>query len=86
MPAWYAALEKTNRNAESQNDPRPMKAVAATQRNVVQTRNGIRLRARSVIAPSVGDRTKMIAYEIDWMVPNTRPTCSAPTARSTKCG
>ena len=41
----------------------------ATQITVLTTRKGIRRRARSVIAPSSGEDTKMIAIEIAVMIP-----------------
>ena len=52
-----------NRTAESTKGPRPITAVAVQQTTVLQNRNGIRRRARSVIAPSSGERTKMRPIE-----------------------
>ena len=61
MPAWYVAFARMNSSADERNEPRPISAVAVTQMIVLHIRNGMRRRARSVIAPSIGDSRKMMA-------------------------
>ena len=46
---------------------------------VLTTRNGMRRRARSVIAPSTGEAMKMRPIEIAVMTPYTESARSAPT-------
>ena len=72
--------------AEAKKDPFARSAVAVTLTMVLQTRNGIRRAARSVIAPSTGDSTKISPYEIDWIRLQIRSARVAPTDISMKCG
>ena len=46
-------------------------------------RNGIRRRARSVIAPRTGDNTKMMPIEMAVITPSTVSARSLPTASRT---
>ena len=50
-----------------------------TQITVLVMRNGIRRLARSVIAPSSGEMTKMMPIETAVMMPYTESARSAPT-------
>ena len=61
-----------------------MSAVHAQQMSVAHTRKGIRLRARSVMAPSSGLRQNMMPIESALIRPRRLSACSEPTSARTK--
>ena len=63
---------------------RAISTVKPTQSTVETIRNGIRRAARSVIAPSSGETTKMIPIERAVMTPYTPSARSAPTCSRTQ--
>jgi hypothetical protein len=73
-----------NRIALTMNGPRAISAVHAQQMSVAHTRNGIRLRARSVIAPSSGLRQNMMPIDNALILPSRLSARSEPTSALTK--
>ncbi len=55
--------------ADTANGPRAMSAVQPQHTSVLVTRNGMRRGARSVMAPSSGDTTKMMPIDTAVMMP-----------------
>ena len=73
----------TNANMLSANGPRPMSAVMAQQMTVAHIRNGIRRRARSVMAPSNGEMQNMMPIETALIRPTRLSARSEPTMKRT---
>src|SRR5262245_56999862 len=75
-----------NSAADARKDPFASSAVAVTLTIVLHTRNGMRRSARSVIAPSTCESTKMSTYEMDGIRLQIRSARDEPKDTTMNCG